>query len=57
MKPAPSEQEPGCLRRLLPDRDVALLSLARGSWFQSAQRSRKVILAICAIRSSSDGHA
>ena len=27
MKPAPSEQEPGCLRRLLPDRDVTLLSL------------------------------
>ena len=56
MKPEPSEQEPGCLRRLLEDRDVALLLLVRGSRFQSAQRSRKVIPAICAVRSSSDGH-
>jgi hypothetical protein len=33
-----------------------VLSLVNGSRFQPLQRSRSVILASCAIRSSSDGH-
>lgn len=34
-----------------------MLSLVKGSRFQAAQRSRRDIPAICAIRSSSDGQA
>ena len=54
LDPASSQSRP--LRRLLPDRDVVVLSLVKGSRFQPLQRSRKVIPASRAIRSSSDGH-
>lgn len=59
-QPIPDQRSPGgdqgSYAAFSQTETCSLLSLVKGSRFQSLQRSRKVIPASRAIRSSSDGH-